>query len=65
MVTSSFQRPPPDTVSPGIKSLNYVNNVLVRMEANDRGADEELMLDGNGLSPKPPPTTSSSPRAAA
>jgi branched-chain amino acid aminotransferase len=48
MVTSSFRRPAPDTISPAIKSLNYVNNVLARMEANDRGADEALMLDANG-----------------
>ena len=47
-ITSSFRRPPPDTVSPAIKSLNYVNNILARMEANDRGADEALMLDVNG-----------------
>ena len=48
MVTSSFRRPSPDTLSPSIKSLNYVNNVLARMEANDRGADEALLLDVNG-----------------
>src|SRR4029453_10827711 len=30
------------------KSLNYVNNILAPMEANDRGADEALMLDVNG-----------------
>jgi branched-chain amino acid aminotransferase len=48
MVTSSFRRSPPDTASPAIKSLNYVNNILARMEASDRGADEALMLDGNG-----------------
>jgi len=48
VVTSSFRRPSPDTLSPSIKSLNYVNNVLARMEANDRGADEALMLDVNG-----------------
>ena len=28
--------------------MNYVNNVLARMEANDRGADEALLLDGQG-----------------
>jgi branched-chain amino acid aminotransferase len=49
MVTSSFRRPSPDMLSPSIKSLNYVNNVLARMEANDRGADEALMLDVNGF----------------
>ena len=48
LTTSSFRRPSPDTLSPSIKSLNYVNNVLARMEANDRGADEALMLDVNG-----------------
>ena len=49
LITSSFRRPPPDTLSPSIKSLNYVNNILARMEANDRGADEALMLDVNGF----------------
>jgi hypothetical protein len=43
-----FRRPSPDTLSPSIKSLNYVNNILARMEANERGADEALMLDVNG-----------------
>jgi hypothetical protein len=48
LVTSSLRRPSPDTLSPSIKSLNYVNNVLARMEANDHGADEGLLLDVNG-----------------
>ena len=48
LVTSSLRRPSPDTLSPSIKSLNYVNNVLARMEANDHGADEALLLDVNG-----------------
>ncbi|MBZ5557866.1 MAG: branched-chain-amino-acid transaminase [Acidobacteriia bacterium] len=48
VVTSAFRRNSPDTTSPSIKSLNYLNNVLARIEANDRGADEALMLDVNG-----------------
>jgi branched-chain amino acid aminotransferase len=48
VITSSFRRPAPDTLSPSIKSLNYLNNVLARIEANDRGADEALMLDASG-----------------
>jgi branched-chain amino acid aminotransferase len=48
MVTSSLRRPSPDSLSPSIKSLNYLNNVLARIEANDRGADEALMLDAQG-----------------
>jgi len=48
MVTSSFRRNPPDASSPSIKSLNYLNNVLARIEANDHGADEALLLDHSG-----------------
>jgi len=35
-------------LSPSIKSLNYLNNVLARIEATDRGADEALLLDQHG-----------------
>ena len=49
MITSSFRRPAPDTLSPSIKSLNYLNNVMARMEAGDRGADEAMILDGHGF----------------
>src|SRR5437016_3892815 len=49
MITSSFRRPAPDSLSPAIKSLNYLNNVMARMEAGDRGADEALILDGHGF----------------
>jgi len=48
VVTSAFRRNPPDALSPAIKSLNYLNNVLARIEANDRSADEALLLDHNG-----------------
>jgi branched-chain amino acid aminotransferase len=48
MITSTFRRNAIDATSPSIKSLNYLNNVLARLEANDRGADEALMLDAQG-----------------
>lgn len=48
VVTSAFRRNAIDALAPAIKSLNYLNNVLARIEANDRGADEALMLDANG-----------------
>ena len=48
LITSTFRRNAPDATSPSIKSLNYLNNILARIEANDRGADEALMLDGQG-----------------
>jgi branched-chain amino acid aminotransferase len=49
LVTSSLRRCAPDALSPSIKSLNYLNNVLARIEANDRDADEALLLDQHGL----------------
>jgi branched-chain amino acid aminotransferase len=48
LVTSAFRRHAPDVLSPSIKSLNYLNNILARIEANDRGADEALFLDEQG-----------------
>src|SRR5438067_10131146 len=48
LVTSTFRRNSIECLSPAIKSLNYLNNVLARIEANDRGADEALMLDAQG-----------------
>src|SRR5436190_5806599 len=47
-ITSTFRRNPPDALSPAIKSLNYLNNVLARIEANDRGAGEAILLDHSG-----------------
>jgi branched-chain amino acid aminotransferase len=49
LVTSALRRSPPDVLSPAIKSLNYLSNVLGRIEANDRGADEALFLDREGF----------------
>src|SRR5262249_41638723 len=48
VVTSAFRRHAPDVLSPSIKSLNYLNNIMARIEANDRGADEALFLDQQG-----------------
>jgi branched-chain amino acid aminotransferase len=48
VVTSAFRRHAPDVLSPSIKSLNYLNNILARIEANDRGADEAVFLDQTG-----------------
>src|SRR5579864_4935117 len=49
LVTSALRRSPTDVLSPAIKSLNYLSNVLARIEANDRGADEALFLDREGF----------------
>jgi branched-chain amino acid aminotransferase len=49
LVTSSLRRPPPDVLDPRVKSLNYLNNVLAKLEARTRGADEALLLNAAGL----------------
>jgi branched-chain amino acid aminotransferase len=49
LVTSSVRRPPPDVLDPRVKSLNYLNNALAKLEASQRGADEALMLNAAGM----------------
>ncbi|MDX2175738.1 MAG: branched-chain-amino-acid transaminase [Candidatus Sumerlaeia bacterium] len=48
VVTASTRRVGPDNFSPRVKSLNYLNNVLAKIEANNAGANDALMLDRNG-----------------
>lgn len=48
LVTASVRRNPPDCVSPNIKSLNYLNNILAIIQSNQKGADEALFLDKEG-----------------
>ncbi|TCS83550.1 branched-chain-amino-acid transaminase [Tepidibacillus fermentans] len=48
IVTVPTRRNTPDALNPQIKSLNYLNNVLVKIEANRAGASEALMLNANG-----------------
>jgi branched-chain amino acid aminotransferase len=49
VITASVIRNHPNAVSPRIKSLNYLNNILAKMEAVDAGVPEAIMLniDGN------------------
>jgi branched-chain amino acid aminotransferase len=48
VVTVATRRMGPATLNPAIKSLNYLNNVLARIEANLAKADEALMLNDAG-----------------
>jgi branched-chain amino acid aminotransferase len=38
-----------NAVNPAIKSLNYLNNVLARIEANNAGVEEAIMLNSDGF----------------
>jgi branched-chain amino acid aminotransferase len=48
LVTSSWRRPGSDVLDPRIKSLNYLNNALAKLEARRAGADEALLLSSAG-----------------
>ncbi len=48
LVTASGRRSPADVLDPRIKSLNYLNSVLAKLEARRRGADEALLLNTAG-----------------
>lgn len=48
-VSVCVRRNAPDSISPNIKSLNYLNNILAKIEANEKGGDEAIFLDHNGF----------------
>lgn len=48
VITVSVRRNMPETVNPRIKSLNYLNNILAKIEANAAGVFEAIMLDKDG-----------------
>jgi branched-chain amino acid aminotransferase len=48
IITSSVVRMHPNSLSPRIKSLNYLNNILAKIEAMDAGVPEAVMLNQEG-----------------
>jgi branched-chain amino acid aminotransferase len=48
LVTVSTIRNHPNALTPRIKSLNYLNNILAKIEGIQAGATEAIMLNGNG-----------------
>lgn len=48
VISASTRRVSPDAFSPRVKSLNYLNNVLAKMEAHLADVPDALMLDHNG-----------------
>lgn len=49
VVTCSTRRPAPAALSPAVKSLNYLNNVMAKIEAINANAEEGVMLNEQGF----------------
>ena len=48
IVTVPTTRNLQNAVNPAIKSLNYLNNILAKIEANNAGCEEAIMLNSEG-----------------
>ena len=48
LITCSTRRPTPAALSPQVKSLNYLNNVMAKIEALQAGCEEGIMLNEQG-----------------
>jgi branched-chain amino acid aminotransferase len=44
----SVRRTPAESMPPNVKSLNYLNNILAKIEANHMGVDEAIFFDTHG-----------------
>src|SRR5438132_5366598 len=49
LITSKMRRPPPEVLDARIHHGNLLNSILAKIEANNAGADDALMLDVHGL----------------
>jgi len=47
-ITCSVRRNAAEALPPNVKSLNYLNNILAKIEANYKGGDEAIFFDTNG-----------------
>lgn len=48
LITCATRRPTPAALSPQVKSLNYLNNVMAKIEAMQAGCEEGIMLNEQG-----------------
>jgi branched-chain amino acid aminotransferase len=48
IITVPTIRNHPEALNPQVKSLNYLNNILAKIEANNAGSQEAIMLDSMG-----------------
>jgi branched-chain amino acid aminotransferase len=49
LITSKIRRPPPDVLDARIHHANLLNSILAKIEANNAGTDDALMLDTRGF----------------
>src|SRR2546422_2258036 len=49
LITSKIRRPPADVLDARIHHANLLNSILAKIEANNAGADDALMLDTRGF----------------
>jgi branched-chain amino acid aminotransferase len=49
LITSKIRRPAPDVLDARIHHANLLNSILAKIEANNAGADDALMLDTRGF----------------
>lgn len=49
LITCATRRPTPASLSPQVKSLNYLNNVMAKIECIQAGVMEGIMLNEQGL----------------
>jgi len=49
LITSKIRRPSVEILDPKIHHANLLNSILAKIEANNAGADDALMLDLNGF----------------
>jgi branched-chain amino acid aminotransferase len=49
LITATVRRPPPEVLDARIHHANLLNSILAKIEANNAGADDTLMLDTRGF----------------
>jgi branched-chain amino acid aminotransferase len=47
-ISVAVRRNSPDAGFPNVKSLNYLNNIMAKIEANIKGGNEAIILDAQG-----------------
>jgi branched-chain amino acid aminotransferase len=49
LATTAIRRPAPDVLDPKIHHNNLINSILAKIQANQAGADDAVMLDARGF----------------